>query len=429
MGIVALAVAACGGSSSSSGSSTSAAASSGSAADSGGATSAGGSAAPGGSSAGTLTIWADDLYAPVMQQVSQQFATDNGVTVKVELIAKDLQSQFVTASQAGTGPDLVMGAHDWIGNLVQNGAIDPVPMTDTSKASFLPAAVQGVTFNGQVYGVPYAVENVALYRNTTLAPTAPTTMEELVASGEQLKSEGKVTEVLALPIGPTGDPYHMFPLFTSAGGSVFGKTADGQYDPKQLQLGTPEAAAAMTKIATLGETGQNVLKRSISGDNLVSLFTDQKTAYMISGPWNLPAVQKSGVPYAISPVPGFAGMSPASPFIGVQAMYIASKGKNKALAQEYATNYFATEPVATALFKAQPRPPALKAVYESVAASNPDIKAFVEAGTNGQTMPSITAMALVFDPWGKAEAAIIGGADPTQTMTDTAKSIQSQIGG
>ena len=53
-------------------------------------------------------------------------------------IAKDLQTQFVTASQAGTGPDLVMGAHDWIGNLVQNGAIDPIPMTDTQKAAFLP---------------------------------------------------------------------------------------------------------------------------------------------------------------------------------------------------------------------------------------------------------------------------------------------------
>ena len=32
---------------------------------------------------------------------------------------------FVTAAQAGKGPDLVMGAHDWIGNLVQNGTIDP----------------------------------------------------------------------------------------------------------------------------------------------------------------------------------------------------------------------------------------------------------------------------------------------------------------
>jgi hypothetical protein len=35
----------------------------------------------------------------------------------------------------------------------------------------------------------------------------------------------------------------------------------------------------------------------------------------------------------------------------------------------------------------------------------------------------------VFGPWGKAVAAIVGGADPTQTMTDTAKAIEAQIGG
>ena len=77
-------------------------------------------------------------------------------------------------------------------------------------------------------------------------------------------------------------------------------------------------------------------------------------------------------------------MGPAAPFIGVQAMYVASKSKNKAVAQEYATNFFATPAVATAIFKDQPRPPALKAVYEEVAASNPDIKAFVEAGANAR---------------------------------------------
>jgi hypothetical protein len=32
---------------------------------------------------------------------------------------------YVTAAQAGKGPDLVMGAHDWIGNLVQNGTFAP----------------------------------------------------------------------------------------------------------------------------------------------------------------------------------------------------------------------------------------------------------------------------------------------------------------
>jgi arabinogalactan oligomer/maltooligosaccharide transport system substrate-binding protein len=302
-------------------------------------------------------------------------------------------------------------------------------MTDSQKAAFLPKSIEGVTFNSQVYGVPYALENVALYRNTTMAPNAPTSIEDMVTTGEALKAAGTASEILVLPVGQNGDAYHMYPFFTSGGGSVFGKTPDGAYDPKQLELGTPEAAAAMTKIAALGETGSGVIKRSIDSAQVPTLFTDGKAPYMISGPWNLPAVQKSGVPYAISPVPGFEGAAPASPFIGVQAMYIAAKGKNKAVAQEYATNYFATPEVAKALFEAQPRPPALKAVYEEVAATNADIKAFVEAGTDGQIMPSITAMAATFAPWGKAQAAIVGGADPTQTMTDTANAIKAQIGG
>lgn len=429
-GIVAIALAACGSSSSSSSSSSAGSSAAGSsAAASSAAGSAGGTAAAGGSTEGALTIWADNLYAPIMKDVAAQFTADNGIPVNVEEIASELQTQFVTASQAGTGPDLVMGAHDWIGNLVQNGAIDPIPMTDTQKAAFLPKSVEGVTFNGQIYGVPYALENVALYRNTTMAPEAPTSIEQLVSTGEALKAAGTATEILVLPIGQNGDAYHMFPLYSAGGGSVFGTTADGSYDPKQLELGTPEAAAAMTKIAALGETGQNVLKRSIDSTQVPTLFTDGKAPYMISGPWNLPAVQKSGVPYAISAIPGYEGGEPASPFIGVQAMYVASKGKNKAVAQEFATNFFPTVDVATALFEAQPRPPALKAVYDQVAASNPDIKAFVEAGENGQIMPSITAMAAVFGPWGKAVAAIVGGADPTQTMTDTANAIKSQIGG
>src|SRR6478609_7400787 len=206
-GIAALALAACGGSSTTSTSSTAAAGSSavGSAAATSAAASGGGSAAPAASTEGALTIWSSAQYAPILTEVSKQFTADNGIPVNVQTIAgaQSVQSQFITASQAGTGPDLVIEAHDGIGNMVQNGAIDPIPMTDAKKAEFLPTAIDGVTFNGQIYGVPFAVENLALYRNTDLAPTAPATMEDLVASGEALKASGKVSEVLGLQQGQT----------------------------------------------------------------------------------------------------------------------------------------------------------------------------------------------------------------------------------
>ncbi len=421
-GVVALAVAACGGGSSTTTSSTSAAADGSAGSASEAATSAGETAA-GGATEGTLTIWADDLYGPAIKTASAAFASDNGVTVNVETVSKDLQAQFVTASQAGTGPDLVMGAHDWIGNLVQNGAIEPIPMTDATKALFQKPAIQAVTFNSQIYGVPYALENIALYRNTDLAPTAPATWEELQDTATQLQKAGKVSELLALPIGTDGGPapYHVQPIFTSGGGVLFVQNADGSYDTKQMEMGSQGSIDAMTKIGEMGAAG--LLKTSIGADNVATLFTDQKAAFMVSGPWNLPAVVKSGVKYEISDLPKFADGTTAQPFIGAQTLYVAAKGKNKALAQEFATNFFIQPQVAKALYDVQPRPPALQSTYDEVAAENKDIKAFGEAGADGQPLPSIPQMAAIFDPWGKALVSIIGGANPTTTTEQLATTI------
>ena len=88
---------------------------------------------------------------------------------------------------------------------------------------------------------------------------------------------------------------------------------------------------------------------------VVSLFTGKKTAFMVSGPWQFADLNKSGIKYDVSPVPGFAGGKPASPFITVDAAYVASKGKNKTLAQEFVTNYWSRADVAQALFKANRR--------------------------------------------------------------------------
>jgi arabinogalactan oligomer/maltooligosaccharide transport system substrate-binding protein len=388
----------------------------------------GGGASGSGSEGGvSLTIWADDKYSRAIKDSAAKWGAENDVKVNVQAVSKDLQTVFVTASQAGKGPDLVMGAHDWIGNLVQNGAIDPLQITDDTRAAFDPLAIKGVTYNGQIYGIPYAIENVVLFRNTDLAPEAPRTMEELVAKGKELKAAGKVSEIMALPVGANGDAYHMYPIYTSAGGYLFGKTADGDYNPKDLGLTKPEAAKAFERISSLGEKGDGALKRSIAAENVTSLFTGKKTAFLLSGPWQIPDLQKSGVHYAISPIPGFQGGKEARPFVGVQAMYVASKGRFKSLAQEFATNYFIQPQVAVALYRADRRPPPLKAAFAEVSKSDPDMARIREAGRHGDIMPAIPAMATVWDPLGKAQAAVVGGAPPESTVAAAAKAIQTQI--
>jgi arabinogalactan oligomer/maltooligosaccharide transport system substrate-binding protein len=377
---------------------------------------------------GKLVIWADDKRTAALKPFAEKFGQANGVTVEVQAVANDvLQTTFVTASQQGSGPDIVVGAHDWIGNLVQNGAIDPVQLSATQKNAFHPTALKAVTFSGQTYGVPYAMENLALIRNTQLAPEAPRTIEELVATGKRLKADKKVSEVLCLQVGQNGDAYHIYPLYSSAGGTLFGTTPEGDYDPKNLGVGTPESIAAFRKIAALGEKGEGVLKRSITAENSISLFTGKKCAFLVSGPWAISDVKKAGLAYDVTPVPGFAGAGPARPFVGVQAFYVAAKGQNKAVAQEFAANYVSTPELAVALYQADPRPPALTAALDQLKGTDPDLAKFLDAGKDGAVLPAIPAMAAVWDPFGKAEAAIIGGADPAATLTSAGKTIAGQI--
>ncbi|WP_205843695.1 sugar ABC transporter substrate-binding protein [Nakamurella deserti] len=372
-----------------------------------------------------LVIWTAQLESAAIQAAADKFAADNGITVSVQIVA-DGRTAFLNASQAGQAPDLINGAHDWIGQLVQNGAIDPVQLDEATQAKFNPLAIEGVTFNGQIYGVPYDLGNIFLIRNTDLAPEAPTSIEDMVATGKQLVADGKASEIMALPVGQNGDPYHMYPLFTSGGGYLFGQGANGDYDPKDLGLTKPEATAAMAKIGALGAEG--ALKTSIEPGNLVPFFTDKKTAYMVTGPWNLPDIKKSGVPFAISPVPGFEGGAEAKPFVTVDAMYVASKGKHKTVAEEFALNYFASDEVSEALYQLSPRQPALTSVYDKEVAADPVLADVAEAGKNGDILPAIPEMASVWDPFGKAQAAVIGGADPATTTEAAAQAIQAAIG-
>ncbi len=376
---------------------------------------------------GTLVIWADDQRAAALKPFADKFGKENGVTVQVQAISKDLQTNFVTASQSGKGPDIVVGAHDWIGNLVQNGTIDPVQLTDSQKAAYADVALQAVSFNGQTYGVPYAIENVALIRNTDLAPNAPTSMEDLVSQGQALKKDKKVTNIMALQSGQTGDAYHIYPLFSSGGGYLFGKQANGAWDPSDVGVDSAGSVAAFTKIRGLGEKGSGALTRSITGDNAIPTFTGKKTAFLISGPWAIADIKKAGIHYDITPVPSFTGGQTASPFVGVQAFFVASKGKNKALATEFATNYVSTPDLQEALYTANPRPPALTEALTKVEATDPDIQKWFDAGKSGTPMPNIPAMAAIWDPFGKAEAAIIGGADVKTTLAAAQKSITSAI--
>ena len=370
-----------------------------------------------------LVIWTDALKIDAVKQIADTFASDQGISVDVQAISSDLQPNFVTANQASNGPDVVVGAHDWIGNLVQNGSITPLQLTPDQLEGYSPKAVQATTYDSQLYGVPYGIEALGLYRNTDVVPEEPADLTTAIEQGTEAVEAGTVDSALNLPVGDNGDAYHMEPILTSMGGYMFGENADGSYNAADLGIGQPGSVAAAKEISDLAK--KNVLRTSISADNSIALFTEGKAAFLVSGPWALTDIKKSGIPYAVQPIPGFKGKDAALPFMGAQAFMVASNAKNAAFAQEFVTNAVNTEEAMQTLYEGTQLPPAMTAVQDTV--DDADIALFAEAANAASPMPAIPAMSQVWEPLGKAYAAIVGGADPTTTMNDAGATIAAAI--
>ena len=123
-------------------------------------------------------------------------------------------------------------------------------------------AVEATTYDGQLYGVPYGIEAIALYRNTEVAPDEPKTFDDAVDAGLKAVKDGKVESALNLPVGDTGDPYHMEPILTSMGGYIFAYDEATGYDASDVGIGKEGSHRAAEKIAELAK--EKVLRTSIS---------------------------------------------------------------------------------------------------------------------------------------------------------------------
>ena len=146
-------------------------------------------------------IWADDTRAPVLEPIAAEFGELEGITVQVVEVPFDqIDAQLSIAGPAGEGPDIVTGAHDWLGELVSNGVIAPIDLGPDADL-YAPVAIEAFTYDGALYGVPYTIENIALIRNVDLVPDTPATFEDLEATALALQADGTV-DVPHRPAGP-----------------------------------------------------------------------------------------------------------------------------------------------------------------------------------------------------------------------------------
>ena len=364
-----------------------------------------------------LTVWADDTRSPILSELADGFANEYGVGLVIEQVA-DIRDQFKIAAPAGEGPDIIVGAHDWIGELVASGLLAELDLGSV-EGNMVSEAVSAFYYEGIQVGMPYATENLAFFRNTDLVPDAPATWEEVTEIGTTLLGDGTVDVGIAL----SGTTYDAYPIQTAFGGYIFGRDDTGNYNAEDVGLDSDGMIAAASLVDQWVQDG--FITDSTDWDNAHVLFEEGKAPFIMAGPWALNRIRESGVPYAISAFPaGDAG--PGVPFLGVQGFMVNALSDNVALAQAFLTEFVATDATMQALYDADPRPSAWTPVRDAV--EDPDFVGFGEASVGGQPMPAIPAMGAVWASWDDAFTLILQGEQtPDEAMGTAGEQIRTLI--
>jgi maltose-binding protein MalE len=375
-----------------------------------------------GAEPGKIIIWADDTRAPVFEAIGQAYTEATGIPVEVvEVGFGDIRGQFTTAAPAGEGPDIIIGAHDWVGELAANGLLAEIVLPEELAAQFDPVTLEAFTY-GVLYGLPYAREGVALVYNKALVPEPPATWEELVELARALTDPTAPMYGFAVQ---NPDPYHEFPFLSALGGYIFGYDEEGKLNPCDVGLDSEGAIAGAEILDSLFEEG--LLAAGMGWDTWTGLFAEGRIAMVITGPWAIGIAEGAGIEVGVMPIPPIQGQPP-KPFVGVQGVMVSAFSPNLPLVEDFLFNYFATKDTMLALYQRDPRIPAFLPAYEEVA-DDPILRGFAESIANGVPMPNIPQMSAVWGAWADAMAAI-GNQDlePAEALKQAADNIRQTLG-
>ncbi len=139
-----------------------------------------------------------------------QYINDNNLIPDVKINVTQVQSdQYDTKLradlQAGAGIDVFQARAGaaWLAPLIEGGVIKPVT---TDLSNIAPAAIEaGRGADGEVYGVPFAVQMQSVIYNTKVFADngidVPTTIDEFNAAAEKLKAAGIIPMSLSAKAG------------------------------------------------------------------------------------------------------------------------------------------------------------------------------------------------------------------------------------
>src|SRR5512140_2305864 len=345
-----------------------------------------------------------------LEKVVADYNKANAGKVEVSPLAipsDSLADKVTIAVPRGQGPDLFIFAQDRLGGWIEAGnTVEPIDfyLDDATKARYLPATVEAMTYHASTYGLPLNYKCIAMIYNKKLVPTPPKTTGELVKVAKKL-TDG--TQRFGLAYAYT-DFYFHAALLNGFGGAVFASGAKPTLDAPANVKSFEYLLGWIYK--------DRILPKEPSVALITSLFNNGKAGIVFNGSWFLGEISKD-IDYGVAPLPKIdeLGGKPMRPWATIEGVYIAAPSKNKEAAYDFAKYLTGTAGAKVTPLEGR-QSPADKAVYDDPkVAADPVLKAFREQFEVAIPMPNLAEMSAMWSPAGIAAGAIV-----TQSVTPQA---------
>ncbi|MDD5563243.1 MAG: hypothetical protein PHQ91_05985 [Thermoanaerobaculaceae bacterium] len=327
------------------------------------------------------TVWAG-AGAQALQRELIRIGHDLGpVNVEVRSFTSNALLDYLNRSQPREGReplDLAVVPHDWLGQLVQREIIGELPAERVLvlRQRLVGQALQAVSEGRRVFGYPISAQVLALVYDPALFGYPPRSIEEILSTRFP-------PGVLPFALDIT-DPAAMAPLVGSLQGTL--TDADGS-----LLWRTATVAQVLARIAPAWRTpaGWRACRGSDLESLQVQLFAQGRLASFIAGPWLLQALEDSGRPFAVMPIPPLgSATSPARALVGYQCVVVSRESRWGDIALEIGARLL-RERTDERINRATRRLPVLLRAYESKhGLAGPGSFGFLRALEQGQFVPA-----------------------------------------
>ncbi|MCL2202902.1 MAG: maltose ABC transporter substrate-binding protein [Defluviitaleaceae bacterium] len=257
-----------------------------------------------------LLIWLDN--EEWAHELIRAFVSQNphgNVSVRFEQMGNVAsRTHMQLDGPAGFGADIFAFPHDHVSWAINDGMIEPVPMALQQKwqAELQEAAVGTITHNGFMYGVPFQVENIALFYNRDLwGPQPPRTFEEIFAFAQTWNNPATNDWTMAWPVN---DPYFNFPWLAVEGFRPFGPDMT---DYRRPGFDSPEVARGLEFFLQLRDLFDLPLA-DINFNTAEERFRLGEIPLTITGPWAFTDLFANNVNFGVTTIPTIGGVQPTA---------------------------------------------------------------------------------------------------------------------